>query len=479
MSLTHAPVNKSAKNPEQNPHQTGYLPGNPSGLSTPVKGAYWTLGLLLAMNLFNYIDRTILAAVEPEIRQSLLAGIGGPDAANKLGPMGGVILSLATSLYGAHAERALSGLLASAFLVTYMISAPLFGALAQRMSRWYLIGIGVVLWSLATGAGGLASTFTALLLTRCFVGVGEGAYGPLAPALIADAFPLSVRGRMLSLFYIALPVGGALGYVLGGQIAHWDLAAQSWRWAFYVVVGPGMLLGLLSFFMREPQPAGDDGSSPQAHKASWHDLKIFLQTPSFVFDTLGMTAMTFAMGALVWWMPDYLKTHNAPALWGIAPVSVFGLITVVAGLLGTIAGGSAGDRLRKMMPGSYFMVSGVGLIISAPAALLFLVSPFPMAWLWIFVCVFFMFFNTGPTNAILANVIHPSLRPTAFAVNIFVIHIFGDVISPPLIGAVADRWNMAVGFAVVSVMLIFGGLLWVWGTRYLERDTEQAVLQLG
>jgi MFS family permease len=208
-------------------------------------------------------------------------------------------------------------------------------------------------------------------------------------------------------------------------------------------------------------------------------LKIFLQTPSFVFDTLGMTAMTFAMGALVWWMPDYLKTHNAPALWGIAPVSVFGLITVVAGLLGTIAGGSAGDRLRKMMPGSYFMVSGVGLIISAPAALLFLVSPFPMAWLWIFVCVFFMFFNTGPTNAILANVIHPSLRPTAFAVNIFVIHIFGDVISPPLIGAVADRWNMAVGFAVVSVMLIFGGLLWVWGTRYLERDTEQAVLQLG
>ena len=350
------------------PDENTVMDKTTSRASLPLSGAYWTLGLLLAMNMFNYIDRTILAAVEPQIRATLLSGLetkpNEPAPANKLGSMGGVLLAVATRLYGPHAERALSGLLASAFLLSYMISAPIFGALSGRMSRWHLIGIGVLLWSLATGAGGLAATFTALFLTRCFVGVGEGAYGPLAPALIADAFPLATRGRMLSLFYIALPVGGALGYVLGGQIAHWNEATESWRWAFYIVVGPGLLLGLLSFLMREIKPTNEDGSLRVQRKASWHDLKILWQTPSYVYDTLGMTAMTFGMGALVWWMPDYLETHGALPLWGVKPVSMFGMLTALAGLFGTIGGGSAGDRLRKLIPGSYFLVSGIGLAIS-------------------------------------------------------------------------------------------------------------------
>ncbi len=448
--------------------------------SRAAPGAVWGLTLLLGMNLFNYIDRQVLAAVEPEIRQSLLVGADphDPALATKLGPLGSVLLNLASRLYGGHVEHALSGLLASAFLVMYMFSATLFGALAQRVSRWHLIAVGVLLWSLATGAGGLAGTFTALLLTRCMVGVGEGAYGPLAPALISDYFPVSVRGRVLACFYIALPVGGALGYVLGGQIARLDEAHESWRWAFFVVVLPGLVLGLLSFFMREPRVGGADAITKPVRRVTWRDVRILWETPSFVFDTLGMTAMTFAMGGLAWWMPDYLKSHGVPPLWGVESRSVFGLITALAGLAGTVAGGSAGDRLRRLIPGSYFIVSGAGLLVSAPAALLFLVTPFPLAWIWIFLCVFFMFVNTGPTNTILANVIHPSLRPTAFAVNIFVIHIFGDAVSPPLIGAIADRWDMAHGFAVVSAFLAIGGLLWLWGGRYLQRDTEIAPQRL-
>ena len=221
----------------------------------------------------------------------------------------------------------------------------------------------MVLWSLATGAGGLAPTFTALILTRCLVGVGEGAYGPLAPALISDFFPVSSRGRVLACFYIALPVGGALGYVLGGQIAHWDEAQQSWRWAFFVVVLPGLILGLLSFLMSEPKLGGADAISKPARRVTWRDSRILWKTPSFVFDTLGMTAMTFAMGTLAWWMPDYLKSHDVPPLWGLDSRSVFGLITALAGLAGTVAGGSAGDRLRRRIPSSYFLVSGVGLLV--------------------------------------------------------------------------------------------------------------------
>ena len=117
-----------------------------------------------------------------------------------------------------------------AFMVLYMIGAPLFGRLAERRSRWMLIGIGVVLWSLASGASGLAATFTALLLTRCFVGIGEAAYGPVAPALISDFYPVKVRGRVLAWFYMAIPVGSALGYVVGGAVAGSGIGALGERW---------------------------------------------------------------------------------------------------------------------------------------------------------------------------------------------------------------------------------------------------------
>lgn len=421
-----------------------------------VRGAGLALALLLAMNMFNYIDRQILAAVEPEIRQSLLLSTDPSDPN----------------------VRAKMGLLSSAFLISYMLVAPLFGALAERYSRWKLIAIGVLLWSLATGAGGLAATFTMLLVTRCFVGVGEGAYGPIAPAILSDYFPVSVRGRVLSWFYVAIPVGGALGYAIGGLIVYLNDAPESWRLAFFVMVVPGLILGLLSLWMKEPVRGAADALRSVPRRATIRDYGILLGTPSYVFDTLGMAAMTFAIGAYAWWMPDYLETYKVPAFWGIEPRTFFGVVTALAGLAGTIAGGSVGDRLRARIPGSYFVVSGAALILSAPCALAFLVVPFPLAWSFIFLAEFFLFFNIGPTNTILANVVHPSMRPTAFAVNILVIHLFGDVISPPVIGAIADRTSMAQGFVVVAAFMALGGVIWLWGARYLEHDTAAAPTRL-
>jgi MFS family permease len=431
------------------------LPQPSSRSFRPIPGAYMALGLLLAMNLFNYIDRQVLAAVEPEICHSLFPG-QDPD--------GPVVLTQ-------------SGLLASAFLVSYMLTAPLFGALAQRFPRWKLIAVGVIVWSLATGASGLAMSFMVLLLTRCFVGVGEGAYGPLAPTILSDCFPVARRGKILSLFYVAIPVGGAMGYALGGLAAKLDPARESWRWAFFVVVVPGLILGIVSLLMRE-SPTGAADAVSARRRMTWRDCRILLETPSFVLDTLGMTAMSFGMGALAWWIPRYLKNHEVPDLSGINPRMVFGIITALGGLGGTVAGGLLGDWLRARLRGSYFLVSGAGLLLSAPCVLLFLAVPFPWAWCMIFLAVFFMFVNTGPTNAILANVVHPVMRPAGFAVNILVIHVLGDVISPPIIGAVSGCWNISVGFAVVSAFLAAGGLLWLWGGRYLERDTDIAPQRL-
>ena len=416
-------------------------------------GAYLALGLLLAMNLFNYIDRQVLAAVEPEIRRDIFG------SANENDP----------------AVRRQSGLLASAFLISYMLTAPIFGALERRFSRWKLIAVGVFVWSLATGAGGLAGTFMVLLITRCFVGVGEGAYGPLAPSILSDSFPVARRGKILSYFYVAMPVGGALGYALGGSMANWDPAHQTWRWAFYIVVVPGLVLALLSLLMRD---APKNAAAAERKKLSLGDCRILASTPSFVLNTLGMTAMAFSMGALAYWMPDYLNTQQGTKLFGIEPRTVFGAITVLAGLGGTLLGGMLGDRLRGRLPGSYFLVSAWGLIASGVCVVLFVYMTFPWAWLMLFAAVFFIFINTGPTNAILANVVHPVMRPAGFALNILVMHALGDVISPPIIGDISGRWGNAVGFEVVAASLVLGGLFWLWGARYLNQDTELASQRL-
>jgi MFS family permease len=432
--------------------------------NAPARGARHALILLLAINLFNYIDRQVLAAVEPEIREELLSNVGDEKTA-----------------------RFWMGLLSTAFLLSYMVIAPLFGWLADRWSRWALIGIGVSVWSLASGASGwpwhanVATAFWALLVTRCFVGVGEGAYGPIAPTMIADFYPVHRRGRVLAFFYLAIPVGGALGYAFG-EIVQQTLG---WRWAFYLVVPPGLALGFWCFFMRDPgRGASESLPADQRKLGLLETFKVFA-IPSYLLNTLGMTAMTFAIGGLAWWMPDYLKENNVPALGGIGPRTVFGIITALAGLFATLLGGLAGDWLRPRFSGSYFLVSGLAMLLGFPMLLCFLAAPFPVAWVFVFLTVFCLFFNTGPTNTILANVTHPSERASGFALNIFIIHAFGDAISPPVIGHIADqkdllifgRGGLEAGFIVVSLLMLVGGVLWLWGTRYLERDTKVAPLR--
>jgi MFS family permease len=409
--------------------------------------------LLLAINLFNYIDRQVLAAVLPHIENEFFPVTAGASRS--------------------YVELQL-GSLATAFMVSYMLIAPVFGWLADRMSRWLLIGVGVILWSLASGASGWAATFLILLWTRCFVGIGEAAYGPAAPTVISDLYPVKVRGSVLAWFYMAIPVGSALGYVLGGVVA----AKMGWRWAFYLVVPPGILLGLWCFLMRDPPRGQADLQAAGAPRPGWKDYAILLRTPSYVLNTLGMTAMTFALGGIAYWMPRYIRTDRGqPDEEGQVGL-IFGGIVVLSGLAATLLGGIAGDKLRDRFPGSYFLVSGCSMLLGFPLVLLVLWTPFPWAWILIFLAAFSLFFNTGPTNTILANVTHPSVRASGYALNILIIHALGDAISPPLIGFIAGHWGMDAGFGVVSLLMLVGSLLWLWGARYLERDTALAPTRL-
>lgn len=455
--------------------------GNDTGPALALPGARSALVLLLLINLFNYIDRQVLAAVVPNIKASFFTASGSTNS-----PALDSLLTWCQQHLGFKPENALIGVLSMAFMVVYMIGAPVFGRLAERRSRWMLIGVGVILWSLASSGSGLAAGFTVLLLTRCFVGVGEAAYGPVAPTVISDFYPVKMRGQVLAWFYMAIPVGSALGYVIGEQVAKsgigpWAAGAlgwqgESWRWAFYLVMPPGILLGLWSFFMREPtRGAADLQAAAPARRLHWRDYLILLRTPSYVFCTLGMTAMTFAIGGIAFWMPFYLESK--PGVSG-SPTTIFGAITVVAGLAATLLGGIAGDKLRARFPGSYFMVSGAAMLAGFPFILLTLYAPFPTIWIWLFFACFCLFFNTGPTNTILANVTHPAMRATAFALNIFVIHALGDVISPVIIGVLSDRYSMQSAFLVVAVMFLVAGVLWLCGAKYLERDTKLAAERL-
>lgn len=448
-----------------------------SGRATPFPGARSALLLLLLINLFNYIDRQVLAAVVPQVKEAFF-GKDGMSTDATLNAM----LGWCQNHLGFKPENAIVGVLSMAFMVVYMVGAPVFGKLAERHSRWLLIGIGVILWSLATGASGLATGFFVLLATRCFVGIGEAAYGPVAPTVIADFYPVKVRGRVLAWFYVAIPVGSALGYVIGDAVARssigtWGEAtlgihAASWRWAFFLVVVPGILLGIWCFFMRDPRRGQADlAHGETVRPVGWRDYGVLLRTPSYVFCSLGMTAMTFAIGGISFWMPYFLSLKpGAPA----AATTLFGAITVVAGLSATLLGGMIGDKLRARLPGSYFLVSGVAMLVGFPFMLLTVTAGFDWLWVWLFITCFCLFFNTGPTNTILANVTHPSIRAAAFALNIFVIHAFGDVISPVIIGILSDRFSMTFAFMVVGAMFVLAGVFWLIGMKFLQRDTERA-----
>jgi MFS family permease len=393
------------------------------------------LTLLLLLNLLCYADRYIIASITPALKREFLPGDQNANA--------------------------ISGLLTTAFLMSYMIAAPVCGWLADRFSRWLIIGASVLLWTLASGATGLATSFTMLICTRIFLGIGEAGYGPAAPTILSDLYPIQRRGRVLAWFFMAIPVGSALGYAFGGMMI------EHWRWAFYLVVPPGLLLAALSARMREPRL-----NRPGAPTPTVADYAQLLRIPSLVANVFAQAAMTFAIGGLSAWAPTYLAEQRGlpESRAGI----LFGCILALGGLLSTLFGGWLGDRLRSRFKGAYFLVSGTGMLLGFPAALAMLWVPFPYAWGFIFLAVFFLFMNIGPANTALANVTPPSMRATAFAVNIFVIHALGDAISPPLMGWITDRAgnNWHPSFILVSAVMLVAGVLWLASRQWLVRDTE-------
>src|SRR6266542_1405053 len=215
-------------------------------------------------------------------------------------------------------------------------------SLGDRRGRPRLLALGVGIWSIATAIGGLARSFAGLFAARATVGVGEAAYGTIAPALLADSFPKEKRGRVFAIFFAAIPIGSAAGYNLGG-LMHQKFG---WRAAVFVAGLPGLALALLCLMLKDPPRGAQDektgeGLLAQREGGVWRSYRRLLQNRPYRLTVLGYAAYTFALGGLAFWAPAFLERIRGMSK---ADATVqFGAIVVVTGFVGTFAGGWAGD----------------------------------------------------------------------------------------------------------------------------------------
>lgn len=447
--------------------------------------AKWTFLVLFAMNMLDYIDRWALSGVAEEIKKEMKINDASVGSLN---------------MY---------------FLISYSLISPFMGWAGDRFRRTWLLAGGVAVWSLATVGTGLASDFNHLRIARSFLGIGEATYGVLAPTILMDLYPRERRSRILSAFYLAMPIGYALGVILGGRIA---LATGSWRMAFFVVGVPGFVAAIAALFLPEPIRGTAEGIDPKRLKqheqagASLADYQDLAVNSSYTYVVFGLSAYTFAFGGLAFWLPTYLERVKG---WDKAmAVDRLGVTGLLAALVGMSGGGWLADKLAKTNPKALFQVSGTSMLLAVPCVLLGLYSRSPwLVILWLFLAQALLFANTGPSNAVIANVVAPNMRATAYAISTFAIHFLGDVWSPMLMGYVSDlcgspdtmasgfgrllraidaipveaadprtglveRTNLAAGMLVVVPAILLGGIVLLAGARHLPREMALMLAKL-
>jgi len=396
--------------------------------SAPGRGARLALAVLTLVNLLNYLDRFVVAALFESLRQSEL-----------------------------RLNDTQLGALMTSFMVVYMLASPAFAWLADRgTSRPRLLAAGVAIWSLATLAGGFARSYEALFLARAAVGIGEAAYGTVAPAMLADHYPAARRGRMYAVFFSAIPVGSALGYIVGGLVdRHWG-----WRSALFVAGGPGLLLAAAVLLLADPVRGGQE-PAPAAPGGGLAAYGRLLRNRAYALTVLGYAAYTFAVGAMAAWMPAFLeRIRGVPRA---EATTRFGAVVVVTGFVGTFAGGFLGDWLLRRTRQAYLWLSGVATLAAAPLAVLVFQTPSQGVYLGsMVVAQLLLFSSTGPVNSAIVNLVPAGDRATAVGLSILAIHALGDVPSPILVGWLSDAAGLERAVLVVPVAVLLGGLVWCW-----------------
>jgi MFS transporter, Spinster family, sphingosine-1-phosphate transporter len=384
----------------------------------------WLLTILTGLNLFNYIDRAILNAVRTPMAADFNVGYGD------------------------------SGRAFTYFMIGYFITSPFFGYFGDRASRKWLIAIGIFVWSLGTVLTGFAGTFSLLLAYRVLVGVGEASYATISPGLISDTYDAKRRNNALTIFYAAMPVGYALGYLLGGEIT----AISSWRHAFIWAGAPGLLLALILLPFEEPKRGASDGQAKLVAKPSISDFLGLFKNPKYMLVIWGYVAYTFALGAFSFWGPTFLEKIH-----GLSTANAdrfFGAVIVVAGLVGTMVGGFIATAWYKRNPAGYAWLLSISILLSVPVSFSALRAPNTTTCMALLAAaMFLLFLPTGPINTLILETVPVNLRSSAMALSIFMIHLFGDMWSPEIVGRLADHLHsLQNAVLVLPAALLVSGL---------------------
>ena len=392
-----------------------------------VAGATTALVLLTALNFVNYIDRYILPGVQEQIKTEFTLTDGQ------------------------------IGSLTLWFMLAYMATSPITGRLGDRFPRKPMIVIAALFWSGINFLTATVHSYDSLNLRHAALGVGEASFGIFAPALLADFYPAEQRNRVLTIFNIAIPVGAALGYLVGGTVGE----HFGWRSSFIVSAVPGVILALLiAFFMKEPARGASQQDKAKVTKSNVLDL---LRNKPYLCSILGYAAVTFSLGGISWWMPSFLQRVDGRSQSSAA--FLMGAITVVTGLGGTIFGGWVAQRWLRTNYRALYLVPAIGAALAVPPALLCFFGPRSMTLPGLALAIFLIFLGTGPVNATTLNAVRPEVRATAMAGQLFIIHALGDAISPRVIGVVSDRSNLAVGLASTLITLILASGIFFLGAR--------------
>jgi MFS transporter, Spinster family, sphingosine-1-phosphate transporter len=399
-----------------------------SSTSARISPALATLILLIALNLLNYIDRYILPGE----------------------------LSLVQNEF--HATREQMGALTTAMFFVYMLAAPLTGWLGDRYRRKPLIIAGAVLWSVATLSTAWVHSYWTLYFRHAVVGIGEASFGIFAPAVIADFYPERDRNRILSIFYTAIPVGAALGYIAGGQMG----SMWGWRQPFFICAIPGLIVAALYGFLgSEPARGAQDHIQATTDRATVAGL---FRNPAFLTATFGLAMLTFAMGGISNWIPEFL--HNPVGLSVAKASQLAGASTVLDGILGTAIGGWIAQRWLRTNHRALYLLSFWSVALTLPFGILLFFGPARWAIPALFAAEFFLFLNTGPLNTAIVNSVSAPVRATAVSVNLFCIHFFGDTFSPQIIGKIADHATLRIGLGATLISLVLSCIILFVGSRF-------------